>query len=245
VLGCYCRKLGEVLFLLDDPRAGDIAVRASRIFHACGYGDDLGRTSLLLARFVATFRHSQVEQVRKLGIRGMALQILHFGKDDPALSSSLTLISALKKKYGDLPGAELIATTALALAEQLGEYHPGVGLPLLHWCRVVSPKEEEPASRALLILESKYGHRNHVDLARAYEAVAVAVWGNGNAQEASEMQSRAVTMYEACLGKEHRVTHCAREQSLMYLTGAELYREYGMMPSVELSSIAQMVRNGT
>ena len=59
----------------------------------------------------------------------------------------------------------------------------------------------------LAAFQRKYGSRNHVEVGHTCAFVASALWvGAGDVEEAHELQSRAVSIYLACLGTDHRVT---------------------------------------
>ena len=107
-------------------------------------------------------------------------KLLRLGKIDPSLSSSLSALAQVKFAQGHLTVATEIATRALALAEQLGEFHRIVApvaflmaFCLLAWrsgC-VASEYENKSAEaetllcRALVIFQTMYDGTCHVKVA--------------------------------------------------------------------------------
>jgi hypothetical protein len=186
VLGCYCFKLGQVLHHHYDFQAAVIPLRrALSIFSQCaGYEHDLGATCLMLACALAHKGGVQSGESEELAARGLALHEAHFGKFDPALSKALICVGSLRCLQGNVQEAKLVFTRAVALAEQLGEYHPCVAEPLSHFANmsVVRVEEQErqeileSGRRALLAFQRKYGSRNHVEVGHTCAFVASALW---------------------------------------------------------------------
>ena len=66
--------------------------------------------------------------------KAMTVHELRVGKFDPALSVSLSTLTYMMAKQGRQHEAEITATRALALAEQLGEHHPYIVRPSFIGC---------------------------------------------------------------------------------------------------------------